>query len=46
MLDKLKESANIAETIKHALKGTNTILNEIMATPLLTLPQWWFSLSK
>lgn len=44
--NKLKESANIAETIKHALKGTNTILNEIMATPLLTLPQWWFSLSK
>jgi len=40
----LKESAGIAQMIKAAIKGQNVVIEEIMATPLLKLPQWWYSI--
>jgi len=40
----LSESALVSQAIKTALKGAAVVLDEIMATPLLTLPKWWGSI--
>lgn len=37
----LKESALVAQTIRASIQGQQAILDEILATPLLTLPKWW-----
>lgn len=42
----LKESALVAQAIKTSMKGAVAVIEDIMATPLLTLPQWWESVSK
>jgi hypothetical protein len=41
----LSESALVSQAIKTALRGATAILDEIMDTPLLTLPKWWESVS-
>lgn len=40
----LMESAGVAQMIRHALRGQNSIIEDIMSTPLLKLPQWWYSI--
>lgn len=37
----LKESALVAQVVKQAVKGASVVIEEIMATPLLKLPEWW-----
>jgi len=37
----LTESALVVQAIKSALLGKEAIINEIMDTPLLRLPEWW-----
>lgn len=39
----LTESALVTQVVKKALAGATYILDEIMDTPLLKLPQWWDS---
>lgn len=39
--DKLKESALVSQVIRASIKGKSVILEEIMGTKLLTLPEWW-----
>ena len=39
----LTQSALVSQTIKTAVKGQTAIIDEIMATPLLKLPEWWES---
>jgi hypothetical protein len=41
----LKESALVSQAVKTALKGREAIIEEIMSTPLLKLPDWWESVS-
>ena len=43
--DQLSESALVGQAIKTALKGVSVILDEILATPLLSLPKWWESVT-
>ena len=43
--NQLSESALVSQSIKIALKGTTAILDDILATPLLTLPKWWESVA-
>jgi len=40
----LTESALVAEAIKYGLKGATVVLDEIMDTPLMKLPNWWESI--
>lgn len=40
--DTLTESALVAQSVRMALKGATAVIDEIMATPLLTLPEWWY----
>ena len=42
-VDALKESALVSQAIKSALLGANAVIEEIMSEPLLTLPNWWYS---
>jgi hypothetical protein len=37
----LIESALVSQAVKTALKGATAIIEEIMQTPLLKLPEWW-----
>jgi len=39
----LSESALVSQAIKTALRGTTAVLDEILSTPLLSLPKWWES---
>ena len=39
----LTQSALVSQTIKTAIKGQSAVIDEIMATPLLKLPDWWES---
>ena len=41
----LNESALVAEAIRHGIKGTSKVLEEIMSTTLLELPNWWDAIS-
>lgn len=41
--EQLSESALVSQAIKVAMKGATVIIDEIMNTPLLTLPKWWES---
>lgn len=41
----LKESALVSQVIKTAAVGRVALVDEIMATPLLKLPDWWASVS-
>jgi hypothetical protein len=43
--NQLSESALVSQAIKVALKGTTAVIDEILATPLLSLPKWWESLA-
>jgi hypothetical protein len=40
----LKESALVAQAVKSAVKGSITVIDEIMEFPLLKLPEWWSSI--
>ena len=42
----LKESALIAQAVATAVKGEVALVDEIMDTPLPTLPKWWGSVKK
>lgn len=37
----LTESALVTQAIKTALKGATAVIDDIMNTPLLKLPEWW-----
>jgi hypothetical protein len=39
----LKESALVSQAVKTALLGANATIDEIMETPLLELPKWWYT---
>lgn len=41
----LSESALVGQAIKSAFKGATAIIDEILATKLLSLPRWWESVS-
>jgi len=37
-------SALVMEAIKVAMKGQMAVIEEIMNTPLLTLPEWYYAI--
>jgi hypothetical protein len=39
----LEKSQGIGEVLRTALKGSLAIVEEIMATPLVELPKWWWA---
>jgi hypothetical protein len=41
----LTESALVAQAVGVAIRGAVAIIDDIMATPLLELPQWWQSIA-
>lgn len=42
--DTLTQSALVVEAVKTAIKGPVQIIDEIMNTPLLSLPNWYFTI--
>ena len=43
--DALKESALVAQSIRAAMVGELAVINEILDTPLPSIPNWWHSVS-
>jgi hypothetical protein len=44
--ESLSESALVAQSVATAIKGELVLIEEVMNTPLPTLPRWWESVSR